>query len=220
VKRFALTGAAGYVAPRHMKAIKETGNELVAALDPFESVGIIDSYFPEAEFYTEPELFEAFLEKARSEGQGVNYVSITSPNYLHAPQIRMALRQGAHALSEKPLVLTAAELDQLAELEERSGCRVFTVLQLRVHPALVELQRRLALERGKKDVILTYITGRGKWYLKSWKGDAKRAADWPRTSGSISSTCSTGSLARWSTSRSTSGPKPWLSDTWSTNAPG
>jgi len=175
VKRFALTGAAGYVAPRHMKAIKETENELVAALDPFESVGIIDSYFPEAEFYTEPELFEAFLEKARSEGQGVNYVSITSPNYLHAPQIRMALRQGAHALSEKPLVLTAAELDQLAELEQKAGHRVFTILQLRVHPALVALRERLVSETGKKDVMLTYVTGRGKWYLKSWKGDAQKS---------------------------------------------
>ncbi len=175
MKRFALTGAAGYVAPRHMKAIKETGNRLVAALDPFESVGIIDSYFPEAEFFTEPERFEAFLEEAREQGQGVDYLSITSPNYLHGPQIRMALRQGAHALSEKPLVLTTDELDQLAELEERSGRRVFTILQLRVHPALVGLQRRLALERGKKDVILTYITGRGKWYLKSWKGDIQKS---------------------------------------------
>ena len=175
MKRFALTGAAGYVAPRHMKAIKETGNQLIAALDPFESVGIIDSYFPEAEFFTEPELFEAHLEEQRARGQGIDLLSITSPNYLHSPQIRMALRLGADALSEKPLVLTTAELDRLAELEEETGRRIYTVLQLRVHPALIALRQRLRNERGVKDVILTYVTGRGKWYLKSWKGDVAKS---------------------------------------------
>jgi len=175
LKRFALTGAAGYVAPRHMKAIKETGNQLVAALDPFDSVGIIDLYFPDAEFFTEPERFEAYLEEQRAKGKGVDYVSITSPNYLHYPQIRMALRLGAHALSEKPLVLTTDELDRLAELEAVTGKRVYTVLQLRVHPALVGLRKQLQNESGKKDVVLTYITGRGKWYLKSWKGDVQRS---------------------------------------------
>lgn len=175
MKRFALTGAAGYVAPRHMKAIKETGNELVAALDPFESVGIIDSYFPGAEFFTEPERFEAYLEEEQAKGKGIEYLSITSPNYLHYPQIRMALRLGAHALSEKPLVLTTEELDRLAELEAATGRRVYTVLQLRVHPALVALRERLLSEGGTKDVVLTYITGRGKWYLKSWKGDVKKS---------------------------------------------
>ena len=175
MKRFALTGAAGYIAPRHMKAIKETGNELVAALDPFESVGIIDSYFPYAEFFTEPELFEAYLEDQRAAGQGVDFLSIATPNYLHFPQIRMALRLGADALSEKPLVLTTAELDRLKELENETGRRVFTVLQLRVHPALVALRERLQNEREIKDVVLTYVTGRGKWYLKSWKGDIAKS---------------------------------------------
>jgi len=175
LKRFALTGAAGYVAPRHMKAIKETGNQLIAALDPFDSVGIMDSYFPDAEFFTEPERFEAYLEEQRVKGKDVDYLSITSPNYLHYPQIRMALRLGAHALSEKPLVLTIDELDRLAELEAVTGKRVYTVLQLRVHPALVALRNQLQNESGKKDVVLTYITGRGKWYLKSWKGDVQKS---------------------------------------------
>lgn len=175
MKRFALTGAAGYVAPRHMKAIKETDNVLVAAFDPFESVGIIDSYFPDAEFFTEAERFESFLEEEREKGKGIDYLSITSPNYLHYPQIRMALRQGAHALSEKPVVLTTNELDELAELEEQTGRRVFTVLQLRVHPTLIALRKRLVSESGKKDVVLTYVTGRGKWYLRSWKGDVNKS---------------------------------------------
>ena len=174
MKRFALTGAAGYIAPRHMKAIKDTGNQLVAALDPFESVGIIDSYFPEAEFFTEPEAFEAYLEESRANA-GLDYVSIATPNYLHYPQIRMSLRLGADALCEKPLVLSEAELDRLAELEASTGHRVWTILQLRVHPALVELKRKLENDGGRKQVSLTYVTGRGKWYLKSWKGDVKKS---------------------------------------------
>jgi len=175
VKRFALTGAAGYIAPRHMKAIKETGNELVAALDPFDSVGVIDSYFPEAEFFTEPELFEAYLEDQRAIGKGIDYLSIASPNYLHFSQIRMALRLGANALSEKPLVLTTDEVDRLRELEEETGHKVYTVLQLRVHPALIELKRRMQNNSSIKEVVLTYITGRGKWYLKSWKGNIAKS---------------------------------------------
>jgi len=174
VKRFALTGAAGYIAPRHMKAIKDTGNELIAALDPFESVGIIDSYFPKAEFFTEPEAFEAYLEEAHAV-EGLDYVSIATPNYLHYPQIRMSLRLGADALCEKPLVLGEDELDRLATLEAETGRRVWTVLQLRVHPALVELKRKLENGGGRKQVSLTYVTGRGKWYLKSWKGDVKKS---------------------------------------------
>jgi len=175
VKRFALTGAAGYIAPRHMKAVKDSGNTLIAALDPFDSVGVIDSYFPQAEFFTEPEAFEAFLEEARAAGAGADYVSIAAPNYLHYPQIRMALRLGADALSEKPLVLTEAELDRLARLESITGRRVWTVLQLRTHPALLELKKRLEGDRAEKDVLLTYVTGRGKWYLQSWKGDVKKS---------------------------------------------
>ena len=174
MKRFALTGAAGYIAPRHMKAIKETGNQLVAALDPFESVGVIDSYFPEAEFFTEPEAFEAYLEENRA-GSGLDYVSIATPNHLHYPQIRMSLRLGADALCEKPLVLSESELDRLAALEEATGRRVWTVLQLRVHPALVGLREKLAADGGRKEVVLTYVTGRGRWYLKSWKGDVARS---------------------------------------------
>jgi len=174
VKRFALTGAAGYIAPRHMKAVKDTGNELIAALDPFESVGIIDSYFPEAEFFTEPEAFEAYLEEARA-AEGLDYVSIATPNHLHYPQIRMSLRLGADALCEKPLVLGEDELDRLAALEAKTGRRVWTVLQLRVHPALIQLRERLMAEGGRKKVVLTYVTGRGKWYLKSWKGDVKKS---------------------------------------------
>ena len=175
MKRFALTGAAGYIAPRHMKAVKDSGNTLIAALDPFDSVGVIDSYFPQAEFFTEPEAFEAFLEEARAAGAGADYVSIAAPNYLHYPQIRMALRLGADALSEKPLVLTEAELDRLARLESITGRRVWTVLQLRTHPALLELKKRLEGDRAEKDVLLTYVTGRGKWYLQSWKGDVKKS---------------------------------------------
>ena len=174
MKRFALTGAAGYIAPRHMKAIKDTGNELIAALDPFESVGIIDSYFPESEFFTEPEAFEAYLEEAKARG-GLDYVSIATPNYLHYPQMRMSLRLGADALCEKPLALHEVELDRLAELESQTGRRVWTVLQLRVHPALVALKEKLAGESGRKQVVLTYVTSRGKWYLKSWKGDVKKS---------------------------------------------
>jgi len=157
-----------------MKAIKDTGNLLVAALDPFESVGIIDSYFPEAEFFTEPEAFEAYLEEAQSRA-GLDYVSIASPNHLHYPQIRMALRLGADVLCEKPLVLRGAEIDRLAELEARTGRRVWTVLQLRTHPALLKLKERLLADNGRREVVLTYVTGRGKWYLKSWKGDVRKS---------------------------------------------
>jgi len=168
-KRFALTGAAGYVAPRHMKAIRDTGNELTAALDVSDSVGIIDSYFPEAEFFLHPERFEAFLEAERLAGRGIDYLTICTPNHLHAPHIRMAFRQGANALCEKPIVLTLREIDELQALEALTGQRVWTVLQLRVHPALLALRERLTSLKREADVVLTYITGRGKWYHRSWK---------------------------------------------------
>lgn len=167
MKRFALIGV-GYIAPRHLKAIKDTGNLLTAALDPGATVGVLDSYFPEAAFFTEPEVFEAHIED-----YPVDWVAIASPNHLHEAHIRMALRQGAHALCEKPLVLEPESLDRLAELEERYGRRVYTVLQLRVHPALQALKEKLSGEA--KDVLLTYITGRGPWYLKSWKGDVRKS---------------------------------------------
>ena len=173
--RFALTGLAGYIAPRHLKAIKEVGGVLVASLDPATNVGLVDSFFPEAEFSTEPEAFEAYLEDLRDRGEGVDYLSIASPNHLHYPQIRMALRLGANALSEKPLVLWPEEIARLKELEARTGRRVYTVLQLRVHPSLLALKERLGQEKGAKDVVLTYVTGRGKWYGKSWKVDEAKS---------------------------------------------
>ena len=173
--RFALTGLAGYIAPRHLKAIKEVGGVLVASLDPATNVGLVDSFFPEAEFFTEPEAFEAYLEDLRDRGEGVDYLSIASPNHLHYPQIRMALRLGANALSEKPLVLWPEEIARLKELEARTGRRVYTVLQLRVHPSLLALKERLGQEKGAKDVVLTYVTGRGKWYGKSRKVDEAKS---------------------------------------------
>lgn len=170
--RFGLTGASGYIAPRHMKAIKDTGHTLTAALDPFDSVGILDSYFPHAEFFTQPEKFERYLHDARAQGQGLDYLSICSPNHLHDPHIRMALRAGADALCEKPLVLDPADIDRLQDIEAETGRRVWTVLQLRTHAALIALKDRLDAESatGQKDVELSYVTSRGKWYLQSWKG--------------------------------------------------
>lgn len=168
--RFALIGAAGYIAPRHLKAIKEVGGDLVAALDPFDAVGILDGYFPGAQFFREPEVFEAYLED-----NPVDWVSVVSPNHLHEAHIRLGLRQGAHVLCEKPLVVEPESLDRLKAMEERTGRRVYTVLQLRVHPALLALRERLRAERGKKDVVLTYITSRGPWYQKSWKADEAKS---------------------------------------------
>lgn len=166
---FALTGAAGYVAPRHMNAIKETGNNLVAALDPSDSVGIIDSYFPDCSFFTEFERFDRHLEKVKREHKGVDYVSICSPNYLHDAHCRLAMRLGADAICEKPLVLNPWNLDQLKEIELETGQKVYTVLQLRLHPSLIKLKKEL--QEGKKNkVSLFYITPRGKWYDNSWKG--------------------------------------------------
>jgi UDP-N-acetyl-2-amino-2-deoxyglucuronate dehydrogenase len=171
VKRFALIGASGYIAPRHLKAIGDTGNTLVAALDPFDSVGVLDSYFPSCDFFTQPELFERHLEQLHRAGRGVEVVSICSPNHLHDAHIRMALRNGADALCEKPLVLQPEEIHALQQLEQETGRRVWTVLQLRTHSALIALKKQLESEpRGIKEVTLSYVTGRGQWYLKSWKG--------------------------------------------------
>jgi UDP-N-acetyl-2-amino-2-deoxyglucuronate dehydrogenase len=171
VKRFALIGASGYIAPRHLKAIKETDNVLVAALDPFDSVGILDSHFPDCQFFTQPELFERHLEQLRRAGSGVDIISICSPNHLHDAHIRMALRNGADALCEKPLVLNPEDIHALHDLEQETGQRVWTVLQLRTHPALIALKNRLASESAATNgVTLSYVTGRGQWYLQSWKG--------------------------------------------------
>ncbi|MEJ5220057.1 Gfo/Idh/MocA family oxidoreductase [Cognatishimia sp. D5M38] len=177
MKRFALIGAAGYIAPRHMGAIRSTQNDLVAALDPNDSVGIIDSHFPEADFFTEFERFDRHLDKLRRNGNGVDYVSICSPNYLHDSHMRFALRSGADAICEKPLVLNPWNIDGLTEIEKDTGRKVNTILQLRVHPAITELRERILREpKDKKhEVDLTYITSRGHWYLQSWKGAEKKS---------------------------------------------
>lgn len=177
MKRFALIGAAGYIAPRHMIAIRETGNNLVAALDPNDSVGIIDSHFPDADFFTEFERFDRHVDKLRRSGKAVDYVSIASPNYLHDSHIRFALRSGADAICEKPLALNPWNIDGLAEIERDTGRKVNTILQLRVHPAITELRDRISRERKEKkhEVDLTYITSRGHWYLQSWKGNEEKS---------------------------------------------
>lgn len=175
-KTFALCGAAGFIAPRHMKAIKETGNQLVAAFDPNDSVGIIDSYFPDADFFIESERFDRHLDKLRREGRGVDYVAICSPNYLHDAHIRMAIRNGAHAICEKPIVLNPWNVDALSEIESESDRRVYTILQLRHHPAIIALREKYAGVKDRiVDVDVTYITSRGKWYHRSWKGDVEKS---------------------------------------------
>jgi UDP-N-acetyl-2-amino-2-deoxyglucuronate dehydrogenase len=178
-KNFALIGAGGYVAPRHMQAIRDTGNELVAAVDPRDSVGVLDRFFPRTRFFTEIERFDRHLEKLRrrAEDERIHYVSICSPNHLHDAHVRLALRARAHAICEKPLVVNSWNLDQLAALEAEFERSVSTVMQLRYHPALVELKRRLASEppRERAEVVLTYVTPRGPWYHVSWKGSAEKS---------------------------------------------
>nr|WP_284260794.1 Gfo/Idh/MocA family oxidoreductase [Roseicyclus sp. Amp-Y-6] len=176
MKRFALIGAAGYIAPRHMKAIRETGHDLVAAFDPNDSVGIIDSHFPEAHFFTEFERFDRHVDKQRRMGQGVDYMAIASPNYLHDSHMRFALRSGADAICEKPLVLNPWNIDGLKEIEADTGRKINTILQLRLHPAIIALREQVAASGDHvHDVDLTYITSRGNWYLQSWKGDEKKS---------------------------------------------
>lgn len=174
MKNFALIGAAGYIAPRHMAAIKATNNSLVAAFDPFDSVGIIDSYFPDAHFFTEFERFDRHIDKLRraESGDALDYVSICSPNYLHDSQIRLALRSGANVICEKPLVVNPWNLDAIAEIENETGNRVNSILQLRLHPAIIALRDKVRAEKAntKKEVDLTYVTSRGRWYMQSWKG--------------------------------------------------
>lgn len=177
MKKFALIGAAGYIAPRHMKAIRDTGNELVAAMDINDSVGIIDSHFPDAQFFTDFELFDAHVNSERRAGQGLDFVSITSPNYLHSAHIQWALRAGADAICEKPLVLHPEQIDELKAIEGETGRKINTILQLRLHPAIIALRDRVAAMPAdrKADVDLTYITSRGSWYLKSWKGHIEKS---------------------------------------------
>ena len=175
--RFALIGIAGYIAPRHMQAIRDTGNELVAGMDPKDSVGIIDSYFPDASFFTEFERFDRHLDKLRRSSEGVDWVSICSPNYLHDSHVRFALRSGADAVCEKPLVLNPWNIDGLAEVERDTGRRINTILQLRLHPAITALRDRIAAGPAdrKHEIDLTYVTSRGLWYFHSWKGDERRS---------------------------------------------
>jgi UDP-N-acetyl-2-amino-2-deoxyglucuronate dehydrogenase len=175
---FALTGVAGYIAPRHLTAIADTGNALVAAIDPHDAVGVLDRYSFDVRFFTEIERFDRHLEKLRRgpESQRVHYVSICSPNYLHDAHIRLALRVGANVICEKPLVINPWNLDALQELESETTCRVNTVLQLRVHPDLIALRERLVADpRTDHDVCLTYLTARGRWYDVSWKGSEERS---------------------------------------------
>ena len=176
-KDFALIGAAGFVAPRHLRAIKEVGGNLKAALDPADSVGVLDSYFPDAHFFVEFERFDRHIDKLRRRGERIDYVSICSPNYLHDAHVRFALRSGADAICEKPLVLNSWNVDELAEIENVTGRRVNTILQLRLHPAVIGLREKI--KNGARDRIhdvdLTYITSRGRWYHVSWKGDEQKA---------------------------------------------
>jgi len=173
--RFALIGAAGYIAPRHMKAIRDTGNELVAALDPFDSVGIIDSYFPKADFFTEFERFDRHIDKLRRADKPIDYVSICSPNYLHDAHIRFGLRSNATVICEKPLVLNPWNVEALRELERDYPGKVFNVLQLRLHPSIIELKDRVSKSKQKYKVDLKYITSRGNWYHYSWKGQEEKS---------------------------------------------
>jgi UDP-N-acetyl-2-amino-2-deoxyglucuronate dehydrogenase len=172
-KNFAVIGAGGYIAPRHLRAIRDTGNRLVAAVDPKDSVGVLDQYSFDIRFFTEIERFDRYLEKLRrgSEEERVHYVSVCSPNYLHDSHCRLALRVGADVICEKPLVINPWNLDALEEIEAETKHRVHTILQLRVHPALIQLRESLLASKEMHDVELTYITSRGPWYQVSWKGN-------------------------------------------------
>ncbi|MDR1182254.1 MAG: Gfo/Idh/MocA family oxidoreductase [Bacteroidales bacterium] len=179
IKNFALLGLAGYIAPRHLKAIKETGNKLSVTLDKHDNVGIIDSYFPDADFFTEPERFERHIYKIQhaKDSLPIDFFSICTPNYLHDAHIRMALCNHADAICEKPLVLNPWNVDCLAELEKETGKKIHTILQLRCHPAVVKLKNTIDADKSNKvyDITLTYITGRGNWYYYSWKGDEEKS---------------------------------------------
>ncbi|MCT7548156.1 Gfo/Idh/MocA family oxidoreductase [Aliarcobacter butzleri] len=177
---FALIGASGYIAPRHMKAIKETGNELIVAMDTYDGIGIIDSNFPQADFFTEFERFGSFVDNFKRRGNSLDYIAITTPNYLHDSHIRFALKSGANAISEKPLVLDPNQIDDLKLVEKESGKKVYTILQLRLHDSIIALKEKISKELEKNpnkiyNIDLTYLTSRGKWYFESWKGDEKKS---------------------------------------------
>ncbi len=176
MKNFAVIGVGGYIAPRHLEAIKATGNNLVAAYDTKDSVGILDRYFPDCKFFTDFERFESYVESLKETPNKLDYVSICSPNYLHASHIKFALRHGAHAICEKPLVLFEQDINELAEYEKKFDRKVFTVLQLRVHDAILNLKDKVdKLGNKTHKVDLTYLTSRGNWYFESWKGDEKKS---------------------------------------------
>ncbi len=175
---FALIGAAGYIAPRHMRAIRDTGNRLVAAVDPHDSVGVLDEHFRDTRFFTEIERFDRYLEKLRRQDREdrVEYVSICSPNYLHDAHVRLALRVHADAICEKPLVISPWNLDSLLDLEAEFGRRVYTVLQLRLLPSIKQLRETFSVARATRpEICLSYITRRGPWYQTSWKGDVAKS---------------------------------------------
>lgn len=176
-KNFALIGIAGYIAIRHIRAIKETGNILVASLDRFDSVGFIDSYFPSADFFVEFERFDRHIDKLRRKGKNIDYVSICSPNYLHDSHIRFALRSGADAICEKPVVLNPWNIDGLLDFEKQTGKKVYNILQLRYHPSILKLKKKIEESPDDKihEIDLSYITSRGKWYHYSWKGDIEKS---------------------------------------------
>lgn len=177
MKNFALIGLGGYIAVRHLRAIKDSGNNLLVALDKFDSVGIMDSYFPDAAFFVEFERFDRHIEKLKRKNVNLDYISICTPNYLHDSHIRMALRSGANAICEKPLVLNPWNVDALEDIERQYGKKVYSILQLRLHPSIIELKQKI--ENGPKDKIhdidLTYLTSRGNWYFTSWKGDVSKS---------------------------------------------
>ena len=181
MKNFALIGASGYIAPRHMRAIKDTGNQLIAALDPYDGIGIMDSNFPEASFFTEFERFDRFVDKwHRDSGNKIEYMSICSPNYLHDSHIRFALKNGADAICEKPLVLNPWNINQLKLIEKETGQKIYNILQLRLHSSIIALKKRITRELKENpdrvyDIDLTYLTSRGKWYFVSWKGDQSKS---------------------------------------------
>ncbi len=177
MKKFALIGAAGFIAPRHLKAIKDTGNNLLAALDKFDSVGVLDSFFPNSDFFTEFERFDRHIQKLKKQGNKLDYVSVCSPNYLHDSHIRFGLRNNADVICEKPLVLNPWNIDSLLEIEKETGQHVYNIFQLRLHPSIIELKKKIENGPMNKiyDIDLTYITSRGHWYFTSWKGDDQKS---------------------------------------------
>lgn len=177
MKKFALIGASGFIAPRHVQAIKDTGNDLIAATDPHDNVGFLDNFYPETAFFTEFERFDRYIDKLRGQSSAVDYISVCSPNYLHDTHIKSALRWGADAICEKPLVLNPWNIDVLKKVEQESGRKIWNILQLRYHPAIIDLKNKVGKSDPEKvfDVDLTYIVSRGHWYYASWKGQEDKS---------------------------------------------